>query len=243
MMKFPTERQKRLRNLEIHFTAQQPRLPSFDGQLLVNLEDSVVNTKTLTLFREPVSTYAREQRQIPLIVDGALLRTNFIKMGFPTVGHGHGWFPFDSSRFDLGFTFDPSIPIEIVRITNLVPGFVLDRQSVVANRRADGSLRIALELRRNFFTQVLCVVFLVSALFFTPLILAMQTLSNLGSSVAAFFFSLWSFRGILNLTGQLQGFPTVLDWAIMLLCCFMLVGLIWRLATRPNVGEPRTGAG
>jgi hypothetical protein len=57
--------------------------------------------------------------------------------------------------------------------------------------------------------------------------------------VAAFFFSLWSLRGIL--ASQIQTFPTLLDYAIVLLCCFMLVGLIWRIATHPELAGKSTG--
>jgi fucose 4-O-acetylase-like acetyltransferase len=120
-----------------------------------------------------------------------------------------------------------------VRVVNRVPGFMLSRSSAIADRNPDGSLRIRFLLRRNLFTQVLCVLIIVAGLCFSILILATQTSTALGSSVAAFFFSLWSLRGVLS--SQIYTFPTLLDYAIVLLCCFMLAGLIWRIATHPEL--------
>src|SRR5437899_949279 len=102
-------------------------------------------------------------------------------MQFPAADRGHSRFPFDSSSVDLTFTFEPSVPIEAVRITNRIPGFFLSSESAIADRNANGSIRLRFLLRRNLFTQVLCMLILVAGLFFALLILATQTPSALGS--------------------------------------------------------------
>lgn len=234
MVKFETDRKERLRNLQIFLNAQQPREPVFDGELLVNLEDTVLDGKTLTIFREPVGTYARERQQVKLVLDEGVLRTGFIKMAYPTVGHNHSWFPFDSSSFDLSLTFQPNIPVEIVRIRNSVPGFALFQESVLSQKFPDGRVRIAFKLRRYVFTQALCTLFLIAALFFAPLIISTQTSRNLVGSVAGIVISLWSFRGILSFMNQIQTFPTLLDYGIMVLSGLVLGWFIWRI-TVPNV--------
>jgi|SRR5262245_48322848 len=168
-----------------------------------------------------------------LVREGTRLYAKAASVKFPAADLGHARFPFDSSQLDLTFTFEPAIPIEAVRVINRVPGFILSRSSAIADRNVDGSLRVRFLLRRNLFTQVLCVLILVAGLCFAVLILATQTLSAVGSSVAAFFFSLWSLRGVL--ASQIQTFPTFFDYAIVLLYGFMLAGLIWRVATHPEL--------
>jgi len=50
----------------------------------------------------------------------------------------------------------------------------------------------------------------------------------LPTSIASFFFSLWSIRAILS--SEMKTFPTVLDLAILSLCVLLLVLLGLRLA-------------
>jgi len=241
-MVFPGTRKDNLRNVQLVLTGQQAREPLFDGQLFLGLEDTPVQADHLIMYRAPSGIYAREETRLSVFHDTTFkTRTNVASMQFPAADLGHARFPFDSSQLDLTFSFDPPIPIEAVRITNRVPGFVLSRASAIADRNPDGSLRIRFLLKRNLFTQVLCVLILVAGLCFAILILATQTPSALGSSVAAFFFSLWSLRGVL--ASQIQTFPTLLDYAIVLLCCFMLAGLIWRVATHPELTSKPTGPG
>lgn len=231
---FQATRKERLRNIQIVLTGQQPREPLFDGQLFLGLEDTQVQATHILVSRDPCGTYARSNEQLSVFHDSVFgTHTNLASVQFPANDLGHLRFPFDSSQMDLTFRFQPQIPIEAVRITNRVPGFLLVNDSAAANRQPDGSLRIRFLLRRSLFTQALCILILAAGLLFAVLILATQTASALGSSVASFFFSLWSLRGVLS--SQIQTFPTMLDYAIVLLCCFMLAGLIWRIATHPEL--------
>lgn len=237
-MIFPGTRKERLRNVQLELIRQQPNEPVFDGQLFLALEDTPLQNDHITVYRAPAGTYARSETRLSILYDDTFrTHSNVSSMQFPAADFGHSRFPLDSSYLDLTFTFDPPVPIEAVRITNRVPGFILARTSAVADHNPNGSLRVRFLLKRNLFTQVLCALILVAGLSFAVLILATQTLSALGSSVAAFFFSLWSLRGVL--ASQIQTFPTLLDYAIVLLCCFMLTGLVWRVATHPELtGTP-----
>lgn len=235
-MIFPDTRKERLRYAQLELTGQQAREPLFDGQLFIGLEDTLLEADHLMVYRAPCGNYARSQTRMRLIREGAWLHTNAASMQFPASDLGHSRFPFDSSQLDLVFTFEPVIPIEAVRVTNRVPGFVLARTSAIADRNPDGSLRIRFLLKRNLFTQMLCGLIFVAGLFFAILILTTQTPSALGSSVSAFFISLWSLRGVL--ASQIQTFPTLFDYAVVLLCCFILAGLIWRVVTYPELKAP-----
>ncbi|MGO9596240.1 MAG: hypothetical protein ACLPZ0_21630 [Steroidobacteraceae bacterium] len=231
-MAFPGPRKERLRNIQIVLTGQLPREPEFEGKIFIGLEDTPIEVDHLTLHRDAVGAYAPSELRLDLLKDNAFgVHTNPADMDFPAADRGHSRFPFDSSNLDLKISFQPAVPIEVIRITNRVPGFILSKWT--ADRSADGSIRLRFSLDRNLFTQILCGLILFAGFCFALLILGTQTASALGSSVAAFFFSLWSLRGVL--ATQIQTFPTLFDYAIVLLCSFMLLGLIWRVATHPEL--------
>jgi hypothetical protein len=71
---------------------------------------------------------------------------------------------------------------------------------------------------------------LAASLIFAILILALKKAEPLAAGIASFFFSLWSLRGILD--PQIRTFPTLIDYWFVLLCSFLLTGLLWRLLTR-----------
>ena len=222
------------RNIQIVLTSQLPREPAFQGKVFIALGDTPIRGDHITLRREAVGSYASSEMQLNLVNDEAFhTHTNATDMDFPTADQGHSRFPFDSSYVELNLSLQPSVPIDVVRVTNRVPGFILSASSVMVDRNADGSIRLRFLLKRNLFTQIFCGLILVAGLCFAVLILATQTAAALGSSVAAFFFSLWSLRGVL--ATQIQTFPTLFDYAIVLLCSFMLLGLIWRVLTHPEL--------
>ena len=216
----------------------QAREPVFDAKVFLNADDSALAGPYLNMVRDACGTYAKETTHLVIANDPVFgTHVKQTELGLPADDRGHARFPFDSSAINLTFRFDQPVPIDIVRVTNRVPGFVLVKGSATAIQEKDGSLRIGFLLRRNLFTQALCALILVAGITFAVLILATQTPAALGSSVAAFFFSLWSLRGVL--ASQIQTFPTLLDYAIVLLCSFMLIGLIWRVATHPELtGKP-----
>ena len=71
---------------------------------------------------------------------------------------------------------------------------------------------------------------------FLVLILRTAQLQNLATSMAAFFFSLWSLRGIL--APMMKTFPTLFDYGILTLCLLAVLCVSWRLylLKRPESG-------
>lgn len=221
------------RSIQVNLNSQLPREPAFHGQIFIG-GDIPIEGNSLILDRAAVGSYAPSEVQLNVFRDDTFrTNTNVADMDFPTADRGHSRFPFDSSYVELNLSFKPAIPINVVRITNRVPGFILSEASVTADLHADGSIRLRFLVKRDPFTQILCGLILVAGLCFAILILATQTAAALGSSVAAFFFSLWSLRGVL--ATQIQTFPTLFDYAIVLLCSFMLLGLILRVLTHPEL--------
>ncbi len=227
---FKGEREQRLRYVEFALLTQHPSEPLFEGTIFVNLEDSELTAGSVVARIGKTKFYAGQKLKLNLVRDGEIIRTSdFTRVSLSTTDGGHGRFPFDTSRMEFELSFDPPLPIEVVRLVNRVPGFVLDDSSFVSHRDGSGTIKISFVLHRNLFTQVLSVLLFVSSLLFAVLILQLNDKGSLASAVAAFFFSIWSLRGILG--EQIRTFPTVFDYAVFLLCSFMLVGLLWRLIT------------
>ena len=142
----------------------------------------------------------------------------------------HNFFPFDSSNFDFEVTLDPNLPIQMVRIVNRVPGFLMDSEALQAIRTNNRSIHIKFQLTRDPFVQLLSTVLAIASVVFASLILSIERMEVLATSMASFFFSLWSIRGIM--ASELRTFPTLLDYWTLALCCLLLIGLTWKLALR-----------
>ena len=119
---FPGTRTERLRNLQLELTGQQAREPIFDRQIFLGLQDTPLQVNQISMHRAPAGIYAREETRLSVLRDAVFgTHTNVAPMKFPAADLGHFRFPFDSSHIDLTFSFQPTIPIEAVRITNRVP--------------------------------------------------------------------------------------------------------------------------
>jgi hypothetical protein len=185
----------------------------------------------LDLTRGGAGSYAPSVTKLILAHDDSFgLHTVPTSIDFPTNDHGHARFPFDSSIVSTDLSFSTDIPIDSIRITNRVAGFYLSRPAAT---KTPGTIHLTFVLHRDLFTQVLCALIIVSGAVFAGLILMSQKPEALGTSAAAFFFSLWSLRGVL--ASQIQTFPTFFDYAIVLLCSLMLAGLVWRVLTHPDL--------
>jgi hypothetical protein len=231
---FPPAKGMHNRSLQVQLTDQLPREPLFAGKLFIAFGDAPFPSQQLTIIREPVGVYGRSVETYPIYRDaafGAHIAPQNVE--FPANDTGHIRFPFDSSQMNLAFSFQPMAPINIVLITGRVPGFVLSADCHFVQRLEDGSIRLRFSLRRDPFMQTFCVAVLLSGFVFILLILATQSASALPTSVAAFFFSLWSIRGVL--APEIRIFPTIFDYGIFSLCFFALAGLILRLLTHPEL--------
>jgi hypothetical protein len=240
-LNFPSERQQRLRNIQIVLLGQEAREPLFTGTIFFGLEDTPLGADHLDLTRGAAETYAPSVIRLSLVRDdGFGLHTVPTGIDFPTNDRGHARFPLDSSTVATDISFSGDISIDAIRITNRVAGFLLSRPTATISKAGTiQTVHLRFVLKRDLFTQTLCALILFSGAVFATLILTTQKPEALGTSVAAFFFSLWSLRGVL--ASQILTFPTLFDYAIVLLCSLMLAGLLLRVATHPALlGRPPT---
>jgi hypothetical protein len=136
-------------------------------------------------------------------------------------------FPFDSGRIDLETKFDPPLPIAIVMIRNYAAGFYIPCSEAQANRDAEGKIHLSFAIRRNRLVQFTAVTLLLGLSLFAFVIPLTVKQDALATSVASFFFSLWSIRTIL--TPEPKVFPTLLDLLLLLLCVLILLLLMVKL--------------
>jgi len=148
----------------------------------------------------------------------------------------HQKFPYDSARFDVELDIDPPIDFRVIRIVNRVPGFVMHCSTLQAHRPNARTLRINFGLERSLIIWLFAVMLLVASIGFLVLILLTAQLSNLATSMAAFFLSLWSLRRILE--SLIKTFPTLLDYWMLTICILALLGAGWKVYSlkRPESG-------
>jgi hypothetical protein len=142
----------------------------------------------------------------------------------------HRDFPFDSAKFDFDLAYDPAIPINNFIVRNRNPSFDLACSTYHVERKSANTVHITFEARRNPLVQLTAIVLVGAGLLFLIGIVLFVKREALATSIASFFFSLWSIRAILS--GETKAFPTILDLAILSLCVLLLVALGVRLALR-----------
>jgi len=90
----------------------------------------------------------------------------------------------------------------------------------------DGSANVSFEIRRNTLIVYTAIFLLVVATIFAGVITMVVDAGALPQAVAAYFFGIWTIRGLFGLTAD--GFPTFFDIAIVLLVLFISVLIILR---------------
>jgi hypothetical protein len=98
---------------------------------------------------------------------------------------------------------------------------------MISESRGYGTVDISFELRRNPLIMDTAVMLLVIAAIFAVLITTKMEIKALPGAVAAYFFSVWSIRGLFGLTPE--GFPTLFDIGIVLLALLVPLLLVFRL--------------
>ncbi len=217
--------------IEIGTRSQHPIEPSFDGYVFLNLGNRHgKEAKTLKITRSGQRSYAAASVWVDLQYDEqnkTLWMRERKPFDFIAEKRSHRYFPFDSASFDFELTIDPSTDINFVRIINRAPGFVIDCSTIKIDYRSDTSKRVRFELWRSPLTQLTAVILCVAATIFLFLIVSLEKIDSLATSVASYFFSLWSIRAILS--SEIKVFPTLLDCWILTLCAVMLFMLGWRI--------------
>ena len=164
------------------------------------------------------------------------LSSNDEKINLIAKSRSHKYFPFDSAPFDFELNLSPPRDFSTIIITNRVPGFLIDCGEIHSDRIKAGHFHIQFVLHRSPVVQLFASTFVLVAIAFLFLILWITQLTSLATSMASFFLALWSLRRILE--SQIKTFPTLFDYAILVICVAALLcvcGKVYTL-TRPESG-------
>jgi hypothetical protein len=142
----------------------------------------------------------------------------------------HRDFPFDSATINADTSFNPTVKLRFVTLRNANTSFYVPCGSTKVTSDASGSIRLSFEMRRNPLVVLVTVVIFGAATLFVCVIPFAGKLENLPTSVASFFFSIWSLRGILG--SEMKVFPTTFDLGILSLCVLLILLIGIRLLSR-----------
>ena len=133
----------------------------------------------------------------------------------------HRDFPFDSATINADTSFDPTVKLRFVTLRNFNTSFYVPCESTKVTSDASGNIHLTFELRRNPLVVLVTIVIFGAATLFVCVIPFAGKLENLPTSVASFFFSIWSLRGILG--SEMKVFPTTFDLGILSLCVLLIL--------------------
>lgn len=139
----------------------------------------------------------------------------------------HRDFPFDSAHFDFNLTYDPAVPFKYIILRNANSSFDISCKTFTVDRQSNVA-HISFDAERNPVVMLTAFVLVSAAFIFLVLIVTCVKTESLSTSVASYFFSLWSIRAILS--SEIKTFPTLLDMAILSMCVLLLGLLGVRLA-------------
>ena len=198
--KFLGEPKARNGYLEVQVEKQHPIEPTFDGQLFVyslNPDDAKYGSVTIT--RSPDRTYGRYTGRFDLVHEQRDFgnETRFRKWEkFSLIAEKglHRLFPYDSASFDFEIGVNPPVQFNVVRVSNRVPGLVMDCDDLAAHQIDPGKVSIRFKLERSPLVRLVAEVLCIAATLFLVMIVRLRELRDLAPTVASYFFSLWSIR-------------------------------------------------
>lgn len=139
----------------------------------------------------------------------------------------HRDFPFDSAHFDFDLMYDPAVPFKYIMLRNANSSFDISCKTFTVDRNSNVA-HISCDAQRNPVVKLTAFVLVSAAFIFLVAIVTCVKTESLPTSVASYFFSLWSIRAILS--SEIKTFPTLLDMAILSMCVLLLCLLGVRLA-------------
>lgn len=231
MLRFPDPKPQN-GYIEFQVLSQEAIEPMFHGQIMVFLTPNEYSPPTPTVLEYRSSgggTYADtvgKLRMAEFDDQGSLRMPSPAEFGYVNIGRAHRWFPFDNGKFHLQFSFEPLVLPGFIRITNRVPGFVVECP-LQASRNPDGSLDIRFNLTRSPLVQLVAVVLCFAMVIFGITMFGLKSYESLATAVASYFFSLWSIRHIVS--SEVRIFPSLLDMFILTVSVLVLTGLVWRV--------------
>jgi hypothetical protein len=220
--------------VELSLKSQHPVEPTVESTLFLYLaRPPEPPPSSVMVRRSGVGTYLGSMRTFILRRDGPAADAPLESPGWQDFGlvsrdGRHRDFPFDSRSFEFTLDFSPDLPLDLVRLTNRVPGFSVPCKTFSVGWASSHELQVRFDLKRDRLIQLFAVVFVVVAAVFPLIIVRLADVPALATSVASYFLSLWSLRRIME--GEIHVFPSVFDAMILGLSVLLLVLLMFRVA-------------
>jgi len=188
---------------------QHPTEPYFNGSLFVNLNNAYGKSPVRVTFTLSASqVYAQSIENVDLHYDEVaqtLWPTKAPNISLNRLSGTHRDFPFDSAKFDFDLSYDPAVPVNNFIIRNHNPSFDLACDTYNVERRSANKVHIAFEVKRNPLVKLTAIILMSAGLLFLIGIVLFVKRESLPTSIASFFFSLWSIRAILS--SEIKTFP------------------------------------
>jgi hypothetical protein len=205
--------------------------PYFKGSIFINLGDIQTGPQRVEVQTTGEAPYGNSITHADFFRDEPnkqfWMRKESEEAPFYRTAGSHRDFPFDSATIDFDTTFNPALNLRFLMIRNLNPSFYLPCETVRITTDPTGKIHMTFEMRRNILVQFMAIVILIAATMFVLIIPFTVKRDSLPTSVASFFFSIWSIRGILS--SEMKIFPTQLDIMILFLCVLLILLLGIRL--------------
>ena len=199
--------------------------PYFLGSIFINLGDAPPDPARLEVRTSGERNYGDTTTIVEIFRDEqnkqSWMRKESGEVPFYRLSGSHRDFPFDSATIDFDTTFTPKLKLKFLMIRNLNSSFYVPCETVKVTGDSSDKIHINFEMRRNPLVQMMATVILMAATMFVLVIPFAVKREALPMSVASFFFSIWSIRGILS--SEMKVFPTRLDIMILFLCVLLLL--------------------
>jgi hypothetical protein len=220
--------------IEVQLLEQHPIEPLFEGKIFI-LSSSPYNPEIhyITITRSEEGNYGPSVKNIAIAHGGTIIQSNeWIDWDFVTESGTHFFFPFDTSKFDYNYTINPYLDIGRLRITNRVPGFIINCNTLRAKYYDNDKINIQFTISRSPIIQLFSIVIIIASLMMLFFIVRLEKKEILATAIASYFFSLWSLRQILS--SQIHTFPTIFDLWILSISMLLILLLAWKVLGRTN---------
>jgi hypothetical protein len=217
--------------IQLNLMDQNPSEPYYSGLLFASLGSGHGQTPVHESFSISASqTFGQWSGFADLNYDQpnkTLWMSKPIDISLNRTTGSHRDFPFDSAHFDFNLTYDPAVRFKYIIIRNANSSFDMSCKTFTVDWNSNVA-HIRFDAERNPVVKLTALVLVGAAFIFLIAIVVFVKAESLPTSVASYFFSLWSIRAILS--SEIKTFPTLLDMSILSLCVLLLGLLGVRLA-------------
>ncbi len=210
--------------VEFDLEDQAPSEGFFNGNFFINLGQVTPSFSEVQVFNSSGEKrgYAGEETDADFVHLGE--RTFWMKrkehITYATESGSHRDFPFDSGTIVLDFEFRPRIEFQTLNLRDFNSSFYIPCDTASMKRLPGGKFRVKFDMRRNPLVRITGIVLIIAATLFVLVIPFSIRWEAMPTSVASFFFSIWSIRSILS--PEIKIFPTLLDLILLSLSVLLL---------------------